>query len=263
MKLAIQENLLPGTSFIEKVRKAEKYGFQAIELQGQDLTEKRVDEITESLSKSRIKISTICAGYRGCLLSAEKEKRVIALKDINQLLSIGSDLGAVGLIVVPIFGPPQLPDLSPWKRAEEVEKDLLRELLRKIGEKAEKTGCLCLLEPLNRYETHLINKIEEAVKIAKEVSSPGIKIMADFFHMSIEEARIDEAITKGKDFIYHIHLADSNRLLPGYGHTDFKSEFAALKDAGYGRYMALECSIPGVVEKELPKCVEYLKNCMG
>lgn len=78
MKLAIQENLIPGKSFLEKMYMAEDYGFQAIEVWGTNLTN-RVDEITKSISKSRIKISTICAGYRGSLLSAEKRERISSI----------------------------------------------------------------------------------------------------------------------------------------------------------------------------------------
>lgn len=261
MKLAVQENLVPGKSFLEKVRRAEEYGFEAIEVWGRNING-RVDEIKESTSKSKIRISTICAGYRGSLLSPKKEERDIAVEDINKLLAIGSDLGAVGLIVVPIFGRPQIPDLSPWKGAEEIEVELLLTLLKGIGEKAEQVGCLCLLEPLNRYETHLIKTLGNAAEIVKQVNTSGVKIMADFFHMSIEETKIDEAIRKERDFIYHIHLADSNRLLPGYGHTDFKAGFSALREIGYDKYMALECRVPGLAEEELPKCVEYLKKYM-
>ncbi len=72
MKLAIQENLIPGKSFSEKVNRAEEYGFEAIEARGHSLRN-RVNEIKKAISGSKIQISSICAGYRGCLLSAEKE----------------------------------------------------------------------------------------------------------------------------------------------------------------------------------------------
>ncbi|MBS7648555.1 sugar phosphate isomerase/epimerase, partial [Candidatus Bathyarchaeota archaeon] len=63
-------------------------------------------------------------------------------------------------------------------------------------------------------------------------------------------------------YIMHVHLADSNRLLPGYGHTDFKSGFLSLKKIGYKNFMALECGIPGNPEEELPKCVKYLRSLL-
>jgi sugar phosphate isomerase/epimerase len=86
--------------------------------------------------------------------------------------------------------------------------------------------------------------------------------MADFFHMSIEEADITSSIEATSNHIVHIHLADSNRLLPGHGHTDFKKPFQALKKAGFKTYMALECGVPGDPNKTLPECVRFLKQFM-
>ena len=90
----------------------------------------------------------------------------------------------------------------------------------------------------------------------------SVRIMADFFHMSIEERDIPASIREAGSAIQHVHLADSTRLLPGYGHTDFRSGFSALKEIGFDRYMALECGIPGKPEEELPKAVTYLRSCM-
>ncbi len=80
--------------------------------------------------------------------------------------------------------------------------------------------------------------------------------------MSIEEADIPKSIREAGNWIAHVHLADSTRLLPGYGHTDFKSGFAALKEVGFANYMALECGIPGDPAVELPKCAQYLRQFM-
>jgi sugar phosphate isomerase/epimerase len=154
MRLGIQENLLPGETFEEKVRKAEEYGFDCIELWGHNL-EGRVKEIKDALRGRDLQISTICSGYRGSLLSSEKEQRDIAVKDIKKLLKIGADLGAVGVIVIPIFGPSQIPDLSPFKDAKELEKELLVGLLYSIAEEAVRRNCFCLLEPLKSSRASL------------------------------------------------------------------------------------------------------------
>ena len=137
------------------------------------------------------------------------------------------------------------------------------EICAELGEHAQKVGSLILLEPLNRYETHLLNRLKQAVDICKKVRSPGVRIMADFFHMNIEEEDIPKAIEKAGEYIQHIHLADSTRLLPGHGHTDFKSGFQALRKINFGGFMSLECGIPGRPEVELPRCADYLRRCMG
>lgn len=261
MKLASQENLIPGATLQEKLAKMESYGFEGVEFWGKGISD-RMDEIKEALASSSVKASTICAGYGGCLLDPKKEERKRAVEDIRTLLEVGAQLGVVGLITVPIFGGARLPDLSPYRQAVEMEKELLVMELKDLGQHAEDVGCRILLEPLNRYETHLLRTLEDGLEIQQAVGMESVKIMADFFHMSIEERDIALSLEKAGKALYHIHLADSTRLLPGYGHTDFKSGFAALKGIGYDKYMALECGVPGDPDVELPKSVQYLKAQM-
>ena len=261
MKLAAQESMIPGDDLSSKLQNMESYGFEGIEFWGRGLAD-RVGEIKDALASGNVAPATICAGYEGCLLDPDESEREKAMADIKQLLSIGADLGVVGLITVPIFGKPRLPDLSPYAGAIDLEKKLLTLEVQELGKHALDVGCTLLLEPLNRYETHLLKKLDDAVEIQRAAGSDGVKIMADFFHMSIEEEDIALSIEKAGDAIYHIHLADSTRKLPGYGHTDFKSGFAALKKVGFDKFMALECGIPGDPEVELPKAVQYLKGCM-
>ena len=110
MKLAIQDNLLPGKDISEKVRNAEKFGFDGLEVWGRRLSE-RFQEIKQALESSKIKFSTVCAGYPGDLLGADRQTREAAIEGIKSLLKICSDLGGVGVITVPTFGKPKIPDL--------------------------------------------------------------------------------------------------------------------------------------------------------
>jgi sugar phosphate isomerase/epimerase len=259
MKLAAQEGMVPGRTLSEKLDNLEKYGYEGIEFGGGGL-EERQDEIINATSQSKVKPSTICAGFRGCPPDADKSQRDLAMSDMKNLLKVAANIGAVGLIMVPIFGRPRIPDLSPYKSARQLEMELLVTLLKELGDYAKEVGSIVLVEPLNRYETHLLNRLEQGVDVCKQVNSPNVKIMADFFHMSIEERDIPKSIEEAGEYIYHVHLADSTRLLPGYGHTDFQAGFAALKKIGYDKYMALECGVPGDGEVELPKSAAYMKQ---
>jgi len=260
MKLAIQENIVPGKTLSEKIWKIEEYGFEGIEVWGSDLPQ-RLNEIKDALSTTKIKLSTVCSGYGGDLLGADRKSREIAIRDIKERLGMCAELGGVGVITVPTFGGPKIPDLYPWRSdVRDVERMILVEELKVLGEYADDVGAYILLEPLNRYETHLINRLEQAVEVCRVVGKEHVKIMADFFHMNIEEADIAGSIKAANGYIIHVHLADSNRLLPGYGHIDFKSGFNALRKIGYRNFMALECEIPGDPDAELPRCVRYLKS---
>lgn len=264
MKLACQDNLVPGADLAEKARKLEEWGIEGMEIWGRSFVEGdlKVEEVKKALEGTKIKVSTLCAGYRGSLLSPDLSERRQAEEDIRKLLTIASELGAVGVIVVPVFGPPRVSDLSPWKGVREIEEELCVAMLKEIAPHAEEVKACVLVEPLNRYETHFLNRLEQAVSICERVGSEYVKIMADFFHMNIEEAQIPEAIERAGDWIAHVHLADSNRLLPGWGHTDFKSGFEALRKIGYQKFMALECGVPGNPEETLPKSAQYLRECM-
>ncbi len=262
MKLACQENQVPGDSLGEKLSNLQSWGYAGIEFVGGQFWE-RVDEINQACANSSVKPSTICAGYRGCFLDPDPEERQIALDDSQKILAAAGQIGAVGMIFVPLFGPPRLPDLSPYADEIELEKRLLTEVIKILAETAAAHNTLALLEPLNRYETHLINRLEQGVEIIQAAGDPpGIKIMADFFHMNIEEPHIAESIRAAGDYIAHIHLADSIRWLPGYGHTDFKPGFQALAEIGFDNYMALECSVPGDPYVDLPQAAEYLRAQM-
>jgi sugar phosphate isomerase/epimerase len=262
LKLACQEGLAPGATLREKLVNLEAFGYEGVEFWGGGIWD-RVNEINEACAGSKVKASTICAGYGGCPLDVDKAGRDIAIADCKKLLKAAGDIGAVGLIFVPIFGGPRIPDLSPYDDAISLEKKLLAEYIKELAPIAADNKTLLLLEPLNRYETHLLCRLEQAVEVIEMAGDPaGVALMADFFHMNIEELDMAKSIREAAKYVKHVHLADSIRWLPGYGHTDFRPGFAALKEIGFDGYMALECHVPGDPKVELPKCVEYLKGNM-
>ncbi|HDJ89228.1 MAG TPA: sugar phosphate isomerase/epimerase [Thermoprotei archaeon] len=263
MKISLQEGLLIGKTFSEKLVFGENIGIDGVELGGRNLGE-RINEIKEALSTSKLKISSICSGYPGDLLGLTREERETAIKGIIERLKYAGELGATGLIVVPTFGKPKLPDLYPLYRSViEFERKVLIAELKILNKYALEYGSSILLEPLNRYETHFLNKIKDAVSIVEEAGGDGIRIMADFFHMNIEERDIAESLKYGLKYLMHIHLADSNRLAPGFGHTDFRKPFKVLKNGGYKYYMAYECRIPEPYEESLRKSLSYIREILG
>lgn len=260
MKFAVQENLVPGASFREKAENLREFGYEGVELRGDHLAS-RVTEIREALRETGVQATCICGGFKFGLLCPNQTDRAESREQIKELLSIAAEVGAVeGVIVVPIFGPPQLPDLTPWKTARAIEEELLVEQLSELAEYAGQVGTKVILEPLNRYETHFINRLEQAAHICNRVQSPNLTILADFFHMHIEEADIPKSIREAKELIGYVHLADSNRLLPGQGHLDFKSGFAALDEVNYQGWMSLECGVPSNAAEALRDSLNYMRS---
>ncbi|MCX5758761.1 MAG: hypothetical protein NTU83_09710, partial [Candidatus Hydrogenedentes bacterium] len=124
MKLAIQDGMLPGRDLAEKLDHAAGLGFEGVEVGGGMLL-KHYEDVARAFEGHSVKLSTICSGYTGCIIDASKAGREQAASDIMRLLEAGGALGAVGLISVPCFGGPTLPDLSPWKDARALERELL------------------------------------------------------------------------------------------------------------------------------------------
>jgi len=258
MRVSIQENLLPGRDLAEKAQRAREYGYEGIELWGSATFGDRMGDIRSALANAGISAACICAGYRGSPLARERRERDEAMGDIEALLAYAGELDATGVIVVPVFGGPQVPDLHPWKDAQAMERELLAAELPRLNEAAAKAGSLVLIEPLNRYETHFVRTVADAAGFCG--AHGHVAVMADFFHMSIEESDIAAAIAANSGHIRHVHLADSNRQLPGHGHTDFLPGLRALAVAGYRGWMSLECGVPGRAEELLPRCAAHLRG---
>jgi sugar phosphate isomerase/epimerase len=101
-------------------------------------------------------------------------------------------------------------------------------------------GVRFALEPINRYETTLVNNVSQGLELLDRVGAENMGLLLDTFHMNIEEAQIEDSIRACGDRIFHFHVADSNRWYPGAGHLDFVSMLDALFVAGYRGYISGE-----------------------
>ncbi|MDB4610295.1 sugar phosphate isomerase/epimerase [Akkermansiaceae bacterium] len=97
-----------------------------------------------------------------------------------------------------------------------------------------------IYEPLNRYETNLINHLEEGARYIEDNNLDNIVLLADLFHMNIEESDVAQAIIAAGKHTGHVHFADSNRSAMGFGHTNTAPIIAALKKVGYTGYLSAE-----------------------
>ncbi|HEY8504420.1 MAG TPA: sugar phosphate isomerase/epimerase family protein [Gemmataceae bacterium] len=118
--------------------------------------------------------------------------------------------------------------------------DHLRQALDALGEHARQYGVPLLFEPLNRYETNLVTTIADGLALLGSLSTDNVRLLADLFHMNIEEVDIGAAIRSAGDRVGHVHFVDSNRRAAGDGHTDFAPVAAALRAIGYDGYLSAE-----------------------
>jgi D-psicose/D-tagatose/L-ribulose 3-epimerase len=148
---------------------------------------------------------------------------------------------AVGASVV--AGPFYAPTGVTW-RMTGAERDevvaQLRRNLRPLVEEAAGAGLALAVEPLNRYETSVLNTVEQALDALSPLFGPGLGLALDTYHLNIEEKRPDAAIRAAAGHISHVQVCGSDRGAVGDDHTDWPATLAALDDAGYEGILGLE-----------------------
>jgi sugar phosphate isomerase/epimerase len=263
-KLAIQEDMLPGPALADRFAQAASLGFQGIEFWSETLPAQE-HGIRELLGKDGVVAASINNGRRSRFLDPDPAERSRALGELVEAIQIAGRIGAAGVVFVPHFFEPRLPDLSPWKSAVDLERGLLQAQLAELAEQADRAGVQLWVEPVNRYETHLLNRLEQAASLIELLGHARLGIVADVFHMALDEPDPAGAIRQHASAVGHVHLADSNRRLPGQGSTDFAAILAALEAIEYQGWLAYECGEPGRNQvrasayfTELPDSIEAL-----
>lgn len=117
------------------------------------------------------------------------------------------------------------------------------ESAREISRYAADRGVRVAMEPVNRFEGYagFMNSVVDAVGVADEVGEENLGVMVDFFHANIEEVSVPDAIRRAERRLMLIHLADSNRQMPGMGHIDFTGVIRELDEIGFEGYLSLDC----------------------
>jgi len=274
LKLSAQESIIPGGSLTEKLDTMEKWGFVGIEFGGRNLAG-RVGEINEALKGRNVKVSAICAGFEGFLIAEDPAQRELAMKTMKEILTAAGQIGSTGLIIVPAFnGQKSIPHRDArvlltgfgiWggRRAAAPGGHEPKPLLADLGEHAAAAGTRILLEPLNRKECYFMRTLADAASICRDVDSPGMAMMGDFWHMTWEETSALGAFITAGDYLRHVHMASRrSRATPGEdGPADnYVLGFKGLKAIGYQDYVSFECGTKGDKNVAIPAAVKLLKE---
>jgi sugar phosphate isomerase/epimerase len=230
--------LVPGETLRDRLRTLEELGYELIQLERTTFAGD-YSHVKPAFAESPIKIAVVATG--GPSLAASKpEERRLAVQALERGLRLAAEYGAIG---APLGRSHTLPDLSPLWSANELARALVVDGLQQVAPLCRELGVCVLVEPLNRYEGNFIQTLADAASIAEEVGGGTLKILADFYHMQLEESDIEAAVVAAGPHIGFVHVADSNRCEPGTGHADFRPLFRGLKRIGYRGYVSLECRV--------------------
>ncbi len=217
-------------------REAKRLGFDAIEVFAPPTIDPAV--LKRALDDNGLKLAAMGTGagwvlHRLTLTSPDAEVRGKAIAFVESVIHLAAS-----------FGAPAIIGSMQGRHGDGVEKTAafayLAEALYTLSDHAWGYKLPLLVEPLNRYETNLVNTVDDGVRLVRSLGTENVKLLIDLFHMNIEEADVPAAVRAGAGAIGHVHFVDSNRRPAGCGHTDFGPIAAALRDIGYDGYVSAE-----------------------
>ena len=220
------------------VAKAAALGFDAVELFTGSAAAVDTALLQQLAERYRIRICAVGTGagkvVQGLTLTdPDPGVRGRAIVFISDMIDFGAAFSAPAIIG-------SMQGNIPNGIERDIALEWLGEGLSILAKKAERKAVPLIYEPLNRYETNIFNCFADAVAWLKTLDTNNIQLLADLFHMNIEEASIPETIYQYGNYIGHVHFADSNRRAIGMGHTAMSDIAKALQSISYSGYLSAE-----------------------
>jgi D-psicose/D-tagatose/L-ribulose 3-epimerase len=176
----------------------------------------------------------------------DPEKRKLGIDYLKLCVDIAQAVGSPH-VAGPMYsatGKARL--LPPEERCQ--QRQWAAESLREVADYAAERGVTLAIEPLNRFETDLVNTVEQGLELCGLIGRDNVGLMLDTFHMNIEEKHIGEAITSAGDKVFHFQVSENDRGTPGSGHVPWSETFEALKSIDYQGSIVVESFLPTVEE---------------
>jgi sugar phosphate isomerase/epimerase len=220
------------------MEKAAALGFDAVELFTESAGAVPTDTLRQLMADTGLRVGAVGTGagkvlHGLTLTDPDAEVRAQAVRFIQAMIDFGASVQAPAII-----GSMQGSAGAGVSHTQALA--WLAEGLETLGQHAESRGVTLIYEPLNRYETNLINQLADGVQLLESLRTRNVRLLADLFHMNIEEASLPDSIRQAGSWIGHVHFADSNRRPIGGGHTAMPDIVQALHDIGYVHCVSAE-----------------------
>jgi len=242
--------------FCRTIERAAELGFDGVELALRTPEELDVPAVAACLKATGMEIPCISTGQvfatDGLYFThPDAAIRQAALDRVIGMVRLAAELGAV-------VNTGRVRGLVHEGESVETAKARYLDCLSRCADAAEPLGVTLVIEPVNRYEINFINNCDEGLAIVRQLGRRSLRLMPDLFHMNIEDASFEAALTAARDVIAYVHVADSNRLAPGWGHLPLDAIFNVLSEIGYDGYLTCEILPRPTPEEAARQAVSYL-----
>jgi sugar phosphate isomerase/epimerase len=220
----------------QRIEQVARLGYDGVELAVRDPAQIDVEALGAVVTAHGLAVPAIGTGQawgeeRLSFTDPEPAVRAEAIRRVKSHIELAARFNAATIIGL-IRGVTR-PGVS---RAQAVEW-----LVGALRECAEAAALTLVVEPINRYETDLINTVDEGLELLDRVGADNVGLLPDTFHMNIEEADIEASLRRAGSRVRHFHVADSNRWHPGAGHLDFRRILALLQtELNYQSWVSAE-----------------------
>lgn len=234
--------------------KIKEMGYDVVEIPVEDPSLIEVEKLKEALDKHNLE-AVICGAFGpGRDLTHENPAYHQDCFDyIEACFDICQGVGAKFLAGPMYSAVGKARQVSPEQKKREWGRAVSN--LRKVCLMAEKRGLEIALEPLNRFESDLVNTTEDVMRLIKDIDHPAAKVLLDGFHMNIEEPDIEEAIVLAGDKLLHVQVSENYRGTPGTGQTRWDAWKRGLLAIGYKGVVSIESFTPEVQELAGAVCI--------
>lgn len=216
-------------------RRLAAHGYESLEIMGEpDLHDTRhVSEVLDDHGLRCWGAVTMMEDGRS-LVAADERVRHDSVAYARSVVTMAKELEGEVVTVVPA----EIGRVTPESTVEQ-EWEWAVEGLRAVYADAQAAGLRLAIEPINRYETHFVTRLADALALATAVG-PDCGVCLDTFHVNIEEAGPYEAFLEAGERLADVHVADTNQLACGMGHWDWHEVIASLRAVGYDGALAVE-----------------------
>lgn len=236
-------------------------GFDAVEIfaPGPDAVDRdQLKALVENTGRAVAAVGTGAGAVKHglTLTDPDPDRRQQAIEFVASMIEFGAEFNApaiIGSMQGRWGGDVSRPTALAW----------LAEALERLGAYAADREVTLIYEPLNRYETNLFNTLADGVRVLEDLETDNVRLLADLFHMNIEEVDLGQALRQAASHVNHIHFVDSNRRAVGLGHTNMQPVVEAIRDINFDGYLSIEAFALPDSQTAAKQSMDSIKALLG